>query len=167
MKYSIMITSLFGGKVRPEIDYYFTDDSERTQYCDALLAAEASSKYILANHHIDEIITLGSNTTYDPGDEMKQMVLREGSSFYSSDINSLPAYSLLRYRLAQYIDEIRIEDQDTRELLNEEEQQRVKDFCRAFYRDHIQPNGGTKFHRTFDALRRDIDLRKLFLSEIV
>ena len=167
MKYSIMITSLFGGKARPELDYYYTEDSERTQYCNALLAAEASSKYILAKHHIDEIITLGSKSTYDPGDEMKQMVLRERSSFYSSDVNSLSTYSLLRYRLAQYIDEIRIEEQDTRELLSEEDQRRVKDFCRAFYRDHIQPDGNTKFNRTLDALRRDIELRTLFLDEFV
>ena len=114
MKHSIMITSLFGGIASKEIEYYFTEDSEKTQYCDAVLAAEASSKYILAKHHIDEIITLGSKSTFDPGDEMKQTVLREGSSFYSSDINSLSTYSLLRYRLAQYIDEIRIEDQNTR-----------------------------------------------------
>ena len=165
MKHSIMITSLFGGIASKEIEYYFTEDSEKTQYCDAVLAAEASSKYILAKHHIDEIITLGSKSTFDPGDEMKQTVLREGSSFYSSDINSLSTYSLLRYRLAQYIDEIRIEDQDTRELLSDEDQQRVKGFCRAFFREHIQPQGNAKFNRMLDTVRRDDELRKLFLTE--
>lgn len=167
MKYSIMITSLFGGKANPDVDYYYTSDSERTLYCDAILAAEASSKYMLANHHIDEIITLGSKTTYDPGDEMKQIVLREGSSFYSSDIRNLSTYSLLRYRLAQYIDEIRIEDQDIRDLLTEEEQSKIKDFCRMFYSEHIKPDMNIRFNRMFDLLRSDEYLRKLFMKEIM
>ncbi len=166
MKYNIMITSLFGGKAKPAINYYFTADSERTQYCDAVLAAEASSKYILSRYHIDEIITLGRMTTYDPGDEVKQMVLREGSSFYSSDINSLSTYSLLRYRLAQYIDEIRIEDQDIRDLISEDDQKKLKDFCRAFYRDHIQTGSNIKFNRIFDVVRSDDDLRTLFMKEL-
>lgn len=111
MKYNVMVTSLYGGANRKHIEYYYASDGSRRLYCGAMLSAEASSKYILANHHIDEIITLGSNTTFDPGDDMVQIVLREGSSFYDSDPDNLSTYSLLRYRLAQYIDEISIERQ--------------------------------------------------------
>ena len=166
MKYSLMITSLFGGRRPTDIEYYYTNDHARTMYCDAMLAAEASSKYMLANHHIDEIITLGSKSTYDPGDEVKQIVLREGSSFYSSDIESLSTYSLLRYRLAQYIDEIRIEDQDIKGLLGEEEQKTVREFLRRFFRDYIQKEGNAKYNRYFDILKEDTELRKELFSKI-
>ena len=140
-----MVTSLYGGSSRKDVRYYFAREGERRMYCSAMLSAEASSKYILANHHIDEIVTLGSNTTYDPGDELVPIVLREGASFYDSDPDNLSNYSLLRYRLAQYIDEISIEKQDLRELLNDEEQAAVKGFIRDFFRTVVQTSGEHKF----------------------
>ena len=88
--YRLMITSLYEGDSRDSVEYYYAKEGEKNMYCDALLSAEASSKYILANYRIDEIVTLGSKTTFDPGDEIVQMVLREGSTFYSSDIKSIP-----------------------------------------------------------------------------
>ena len=91
--YRIMITSLYEGDSRDSVEYYYAREGEKNIYCDAMLSAEASSKYILANYKIDEIITLGSKTTYDPGDELVEMVLREGSSFYSSDTRSMSTYS--------------------------------------------------------------------------
>lgn len=51
MKYGIMLTSLYGGDGGNRIAYYVTGDGSRRLYCDAMLSAEASSKYILANHH--------------------------------------------------------------------------------------------------------------------
>ena len=161
-----MLTSLYGGGSRKFVDYYMAADDKRVMYCDAMTSAEASSKYILANHHIDEIITLGSTATYDPGDEIVQMVLREGSTFYASDTADLSAYSLLRYRLAQYIDEIRIEEQDLRELISEEEQESVTAFLRNFFREHVQPRGDVKFNRLFDIMMGDEELRRIFEAEV-
>ena len=162
MKYNVMVTSLYGGANRKHIEYYYASDGSRRLYCGAMLSAEASSKYILANHHIDEIITLGSNTTFDPGDDMVQIVLREGSSFYDSDPDNLSTYSLLRYRLAQYIDEISIERQDLRDLLNSEEQEKVKGFIKAFFRDRVQSQGDHKFNKFFDIIMQDRELKNAF-----
>ena len=167
MKYNVMITSLYGGGSRKDVEYYYTNDGNRSMYCDAILSAEASSKYILAHHHIDEIVTLGSKTTFDPGDELVSIVLREGSSFYASDTAELSAYSLLRYRLAQYIDEIKIEEQDLRDLLSEEEQKAVNEFLKTFFREYIQPRGNIKYNKFFDALMKDEDLRKHMVSELI
>ena len=166
MKYSIMLTSLYGGNSPRNVEYYIVREKDRNIYCDAMLSAEASSKYVLSNHRIDEIITLGSNLTYDPGDEQVKIVLREGSSFYASDINELSTYSLLRYRLAQYIDEIRIEEQDLRELLTDEEQEEVTAFLRDFFRRNLQNRSDAKYNRFFDILVGDDDLRKQFFAEL-
>lgn len=161
-----MVTSLYGGSSRNEIKYYFAREGERRLYCSGMLSAEASSKYILSNHHIDEIITLGSTTTYDPGDELVPIVLREGSSFYDSDPNNLSNYSLLRYRLAQYIDEISIEKQDLRELLSDDEQTKVKGFIRDFFRANVQTSGDHKFNRFFDILTQNGELRDAFYTAL-
>ena len=166
MKYSIMLTSLYGGNTTKGVEYYTVKEENRNIYCDAMLSAEASSKYVLANHKIDEIITLGSNLTYDSGDELVSIVLREGSSFYTSDISELSTYSLLRYRLAQYIDEVRIEEQDLRDLLTEEEQGEVAGFLKRFFQDNLQGSSDAKYNRFFDMLVEDEDLRKRLFAEL-
>ena len=164
--YRLMITSLYEGDSRDSVEYYYAREGEKNMYCDALLSAEASSKYILANYRIDEIVTLGSKTTFDPGDEIVQMVLREGSTFYSSDIKSMSTYSLLRYRLAQYLDGLRIEEQDMRDLLPEEEQEKVMQAVRNAFRDSTQGNDRAKFSRFFDMLNRDGELRKSVVKHL-
>ena len=165
--YRVMITSLYGGGPKDVIDYYNVRQGERYMYCDAILSAEASCKYILANYDIDTIVTLGSKSTYDPGDELVEMVIREGSSFYASDINKLSAYSLLRYRLAQFLDEIRIEEQDIRDLLTEEEQQKTIDAVKNSFRKLTQGDPDAKFNRFFDMLDRDENLKIEFTKEVI
>ena len=164
--YRIMITSLYEGDSRDSVEYYYAREGEKNIYCDAMLSAEASSKYILANYKIDEIITLGSKTTYDPGDELVEMVLREGSSFYSSDTRSMSTYSLLRYRLAQYLDELRIEEQDLRDLLPEEDQEQLTEAIRNSFKKNTQGNNSAKFNRFFDMLNRDQKLRTAVTEDL-
>jgi hypothetical protein len=159
MKHSVMVTTLFNGEPADKLKYYFSKENERTMYCDALLPAEASSKYILANHHIDEIVVLGSRSTYDPGDELVPMVLRDGKSFYASDISSLSNYSLLRYRLAEFLDELRIEEQDIRDLLTEEEQAEAIAVIKSFFNEKVRARGNVRFNRLFDAFVQAEELR--------
>ena len=165
--YRVMITSLYGGGPKDNVDYYNVKQGERYLYCDAILSAESSCKYILANYKIDEIITLGSKSSYDPGDELVKMVLREGSSFYASDINKLSAYSLLRYRLAQYIEDLRIEEQDIRDLLTEEEQKEAISVIRNSFKRLTQGNENAKFSRFFDMLDMDEELKNEFTKDVI
>lgn len=157
----ILITPLYG--VGGKLNYYFNENDDRATYCDALLSAEASCKYVLANHQIDEIITFGSKSTYDPGDDLKSCVLKEGSSFYASDINSMSTYSLFRYRLAQYLDEINVEEQDIRELLDEDAQKAVTDYIKGFFRKY-NSDGTKRSNRFFDHLMKDPALRNDLIS---
>ena len=165
--YRLMITSLYGGGPKDTVEYFYAAEGEKNIYCDAMLSAEASCKYMLAKYRIDEIVTLGSKTTYDPGDELVKMVLREGASFYSSDTNKMSAYSLLRYRLAQYLDELRIEEQDLRELLPEEERRAVTDAFTASFRKNTQGDAGAKLHRAFDMINRDEALKYAVTKDLL
>ena len=166
MKYRVMITSLCGGNPNEKIQYYCANDGQKSMYCDAMLSAEASSKYILAHFPIDEIITIGSKATYDPEDELVPMRLVDGKSFFASDISELSHYSLFRYRLAQYLEELRIEDQDLRALIGEEEQKEIKSFLKKFFNDFVQDYPRARFNRLFDILMDHADLRATLFQKL-
>ena len=155
----ILLTSLYGGKSGGKLHYYFSKEDDRVAYCDALLSAEASCKYVLANHKIDEIVTFGSKSTYDHDDGLKSIPLKEGSSFYASDIRDMSTYSLFRYRLAEYLDEINIEEQDIRELLNDDEKNKVNAFIEDYFYKKENTSKTQRFNRFFDHLMQDVNLR--------
>ncbi len=159
MKYRILITPLYGVIAGGKLQYYFNESEDRTCYCDALLSAEASCKYVLANENIDEIITFGTKSTYDPEDGLKSVVLKEGHSFYTTNIKDMSTYSLFRYRLAEYLDDINAEEQDIRELLNEEQQKAAADFVEGFFKK-FNSSGNTRFSRFFNHLMQDYELRE-------
>lgn len=166
MKYRVMITSLYRGDYNEGLNYYFAKQGERRLYCDAMMSAEASCKYMLANYDIDEIVTFGTKSTFDEGDDLVPIVLKEGKSFYASDTNSLSTYSLLRYRLAEYIDEIDIEKQDLRDLVDTEVQDRLEDFLKKFFREKVNTDGNHKFNKFFDILAQDKNLRNELIDSL-
>ena len=157
--YKILIAPLYGGSHGGKICYYFNEENDRITCCDALLSAEASCKYVLANYKIDEIITFGSQSTYDPDDETKSVMLKDGASFYSSDIESMSTYSLFRYRMAEYMDEINAELQDIMELLDEKQSDYAKSFLDKFFVNYNQ-DGTKKFNRFFNQILKDSTLRE-------
>lgn len=165
MKYRILITPLYGVSAGGKLHYYFNEKGDKTCYCDALLSAEASCKYVLANDTIDEIITFGSKSTYDPEDGLKSVVLKEGSTFYATDIKDMSTYSLFRYRLAEYLDDINVEEQDIRELLTEEQQKAATSFIEGFFKKY-NASGDNRFNRFFDHLMQDSELRNRLMASM-
>ena len=159
MKHKIMITSLRKRDVKEGLQYFCYSDGEKNMYCDALTSAEAGSKFILANHNIDIIFAFGSDSTHDLGDDLRSMSLQEGNSFYSADIKDMSSFSLYRYRLAEYLDEINAEIQDVRELLDIDQQRSAEEFIRDYFNNEVNANGPHKLNRFFDRLFRDNDLR--------
>ncbi len=153
MKYSIILTSLFKGNGNEGMTYFVNDDSGRRMYCDALFSAEAFSKYFLANHHIDEILVLGESRTYDERDDQVPMALKGGREFYDCNIEQLSTYGLLRYRLAQFLDELHSDDQSVDDLLDEDERLATTALLEDFFKQHREDNW--KFNRFFDALSRN------------
>ena len=154
-----MVTSLRKRDVRDGLQYFCFSDGEKNFYCDALTSAEAGSKYILANHKIDTILTFGSELSGVRDDDLRSMTLNEGSELYSVDVQDMSAFSLYRYRLAEYLDEVNAEIQDARELLDDEQQKAAEELIRQFFNEKASDNGANKFNRFFDRLFRDDDLR--------
>jgi len=157
-----MVTTLFSGdNVSSKTYYYFKDARGRTLYCDALMPAEAGCKYMLANQPIDEIDIIGNEFLNISEDESRLMVLREGQSFYASDLKDLSRYDLLRYRLAEYMDGLRAEAQDTIDMLSDDEQARAVSFIHQFFTGHLDANDN-KPNRYFHLLAQDRDLLEAF-----
>ena len=162
MKHRIMVTSLRKRDITDGLQYFCFNDGEKNMYCDALTSTEAASKYILANHKIDEIVVFGIESSYDQGDDRRSLSLQEGSRFYDADVNGMSSFSLYRYRLSEYFDEINAEIQDIRELLDEKQQKSAVSAIKHFFNENNGTNGNHRFSRFFDRLVRDDDLRKEF-----
>ena len=160
----VLITSLYGGVSGGKLRYYYSVKDDRASYCDALLSAEASCKYVLAHHIIDEIVTFGSKSTFDEGDGLKSLLLKEGSAFYASGVKDMSTYSLFRYRLAEYLDEVNIEEQDIRELLNDDEKAKVEDFVEKFFYTKENTDKTKRYSRFFDHVMQDVNLRDSFVN---
>lgn len=166
MAHNILLTSLCTPGDDEQIRYFYGKDGYKNRYCDAMLTVEASCKYILAKYPIDEIITLGRKLTFDEGDDGRLIELREGKNFYTADIQDLSTYSLFRYRIAQYIDELKIEQQDLGLLLDEDMQKKVIAFIRSFYKKYGIQETDNKYNRFFDVLTRDIAMFENFREEL-
>ncbi len=166
MIHNVLITSLKGRKKNEEISYYYYNDGTKKVYCNALTSAEAGCKYVLADYKIDTILTFGSESTYDPGDDLHPMLLKEGKSLYLSDIREMSSYGLFRYRLTEYLDEINAEAQDCRELLDNDEQDDAKEFIHEFFKKHVKIDGASRFDRLFDKLASNPELRTFMEEEL-
>ena len=165
MAYNVLLTSLYSTGEDDRVEYYYSKFGYRTLYCDAMMTVEATTKYMLANYPVDEIIVLGHRTTFDEGDDDRLIPLNEGKSFYAADTGALSSYSLYRYRIAQFLDELKIEQQDLNDLLPKEEQDKVISFARK-YREELSQSEAVKFNRLFDHLAQDTGAYHEFLEKM-
>ena len=167
MRRQIMVTTLFSGDNASDRTYYYSKgDDGKTLYCEALMPAEAACKYILATQRLDEIVIICSEEANAPGDEPGPTALREGSSFFASDLKDLSRFDLLRYRLAEYAEELHAEYQDNNELISGEEQKKAIAFLRSFFGRQIRNDINNKFNRYFHLLARDRELQEAFNDDL-
>lgn len=167
MKQSVIVTSLNTAVERNRLSYYHFSDGINNLYCDALSAAEAGTKYLLSKYRIDSILSFGSESAFNSADDTGIMKLRDGKAFYATDNCELSKYSLYRYRLAEYLDEIDAELQDDRELLDEEVCKKAEKFIRNYFNEKVSAGGSHKFNRFFDRLSNDKELRMDFENELI
>ena len=167
MARTILLTSLSAIENEQPVRYFSVRNEYGYSYCDAIMSVEASTKYVLSRYDIDEIYVIGRNSTFDEGDDGRPIILKEGSSFYSADIHTLSAYSLYRYRIAQFIDELTIEQQEYMELLPEKAQDKIIAFIRDFFQGENRDHEATKKNRYFDDLARDKELYTSFKEELI
>ena len=167
MARTILLTSLSASESEQPVRYFSVRNEYGYSYCDAILSVEASTKYVLSRYDIDEIFVIGRNTTFDEGDDGRPIILKEGSSFYSADIRTLSAYSLYRYRIAQFIDELTIEQQEYMELLPEEAREQTIAFIRNFFQGENPDREVKRKNRYFDELASDRELYESFKKKLV
>lgn len=167
MAYNILFTSMYAADKDEPLRYYFANEGDRRVYTDAMLTVEATTEYILSCQHIDEILILGRQLTFDTDDERRVLGVEDGKSFYASDINELSTYDLYRYRLAQFIDDLNIEQHDLMELLSPEEQRETEAFIKSFFNKAKAGNEQLKFSRFFDRLTQDPELSNALKRDLL
>ena len=163
MKHRILITSLSGNTLTAGKSYYCTEEiNGKTFYCDAAIPAEAGCKYFLSFYPIDEIIVLGTDKSYKPGEE-GPAPLREAAGGFPQEIGMSSEYSALKYRLLQFFDDLSVEDADGNSLLSKEEQEQTIAFLRRFFHEHVDNEREKRFNRFFHYLARNPEFCKEFV----
>ena len=165
MTKNILLTSLDALENDRPLWYYGARKEFGYAYCDAMLSMEASTKYILANYPIDEILVIGDEMPADSGDAGKLFRLKDGDALSSDDLWSLSAFDLYRYRIAQYINETSLEQQAYDALLPEEDRQKLIEFIRGFQEKYSEREM-KRLNRLFDELACSRQLYERFTDTL-
>ena len=151
MTRNILLTTLDAlGRERP-LRYYFVQNEYGNSYCEALQGMEASTKYILSRFPIDGILVIGEEGSPDGADDGKPVRLKDAGALSGQDPETLTSFGLYRYRIAQYIDEVGLEQQAYDALLPEEERAKLMDFITSFQEQHSERET-KRLNRFFDEL---------------
>ena len=151
MARNILFTAMDAAADERALRYYAVQNEYDRDYCEALQSVEASTKYILSRFPIDEILVIVDSGTMNSGNLMKPTSLKKAGDLYSADPEELSAFDLYRSRIAQYIDELSLEQQAYEELLPEEERAKIADFIRSFLDQHSKQET-KRLNRLFDEL---------------
>ena len=162
MTHNILLTSLDALENDSTLRYYAARNEFGYDYCEALQSMEASTKYILSRFPVDGILVIGEEESADVG---KSIRLKDGSALYSEDQGSLSAFGLYRSRIAQYIDELSLEQQACDALLPEEDREKLIGFIRGFQEKNAEKET-KRFNRLFDDLARSRPLYDRFKDEL-
>ena len=165
MARNILLTSLRAAEESPMLRYFSLQKEFGFDYCDALSDAEAGIKAMLARYAIDEIIVIGSEDVYDSEEDLKPFMLKDGKSLYSKTKPSLSYYELLRYRLAQYADELNLDMKEADGLMSGKEKEKLISFIED-YREKDPVLKDKKLNRLFDELSQNDEIRESFRNAL-
>lgn len=158
MAYKVLLTSLYEVERKSPIVYFYAKENKRNYFCDAMISAEAITKYVLARYDVDEIIALGNWPAFDENDS-SEIMIRDGMDYFTSDLGGLSAFSLFNYRLAQYLDDLRIDEQDLADLIEPDKQAKIVGFVNGFCKSGEEAN---RLSRLFEDLAVDKTLYQKF-----
>lgn len=158
MTYNLLLTSLCAPEKGEPTRYYCAQYGLERKYTDVAFTVEASTKYFLSTVPVNEILVLGQNCTYDQGDEWKELHIDDGRAFRQSDFNTLSAFSQFRYRLSQFKDGSKEEQETQLNLLPQKEKEQAERIVHAFFEAHDEDPEHTHFNRFFDRLAWDSEL---------
>lgn len=156
MTHRILVTALFDEKFPPRVSYYCAKDiNEKVLYCDALLPAEASCKYALSAFPIDEIIVFGSEEVAPTEEEKPAALFQKQKTMSPFLMETTSEFSILKYRLMQFYDDVNIEFADQNSLLSEAEQRMTVSFLHRFFYERVDPEGKKRLSRYLHYLIQD------------
>ena len=161
MTRNILLTTLDALDSDRTLRYYAARNEFGFDYCEALQSMEASTRFILARFPISKILVIGEEGSAESGDESRQVRLRDAKVLYSEKPESLTAFDLYRYRIAQYIDELSLEQEAYDALLPEEERAKIIDFIGSFLEQHSEQEM-KRLNRFFDELAGNRQLYRQF-----
>ena len=165
--YNILFTSLYeAGKGIP-VRYYCVKEGEENKYTDALLTAEATTKYLLSSVRIDQIYVLGTFLASKDDDSETAYDIVSGRTFYDSDLSTLSAENLFRYRLSQFRDDLFLDPKNDDNWIPQDERNRIEEFAAAFFKNHSENGTHEKFNRFFDSLASDPTLYEELKKEMM
>ena len=154
MTRKILLTSLSAAESGLPVRYFSIRNESGSDYCDAILDAEAGIKAMLARFDIDEIIVIGAAGSNNEEDDLTPFPLRHGSALYTVDETSLSTYGLLQRRIAKYADEQASNQKEEDRLLPAETMQKLDRFIQGF--KEKEPGLKTiNNNRLFDALAQN------------
>ena len=137
---NILLVSLVNLDHGIQQNYYYSSDEGDPKFCDGIMSAEVTTKYILSKVKVDEIVVIGSGATYDEGDDLRKICLNESEEYLVSDINSLSEYSLYRYRIFEYLEGLDLEEHDVLENISREDRERIIQIFNKFHKEIGQRN---------------------------
>lgn len=169
MTRNILLTTLDAAADERSLRYYSAQNEYDRDYCEALQSMEASTKYILARFPIDEILVIGDDEAMDVGSSLAPSALKDAKDLYSADSEKLSPFDLYRCRIAQYIDEISLEQQTYEALIPQEERGKFTGFVQSFLDQHSKQEV-KRLNRFFDELASSRTLyaqfREAFFSAV-
>lgn len=163
---NIMLVSLGNANASNEHLYFCHEEGGVTRYCDGMIQAEAGAKYILSKEHIDEMIVIGSGATYDEEDVQRKMPLGEGIDFYMADPKQLSEYGLFRYRMAEYLESIDLEEYESLEEISEEDKAEAIEIYNRFHAEFGKNTGRRRTDMLFHRLQNDPESYEELCSRI-
>lgn len=165
MSRNIFLTSLDVLDSGKALQYYSVKSEFGFKYCEVMQSMEATTKFILSQFPIDEILVIGEEGSSGDVDFRKSIRLRDASTSYADGTASLSAFSLYQYRIAQYIGEMNLEQQAYDTLLPEEVHAKLIDFVHNF-QDKYSEQEIKRLNRLFDELARNRQLYERFKNEL-
>jgi len=136
MTRNILLTSLDALEEDRDLRYYCVRNEFGCNYCEAVQSMEASTRYILSRFPIDEILVIGEKGSTDRGEDRMPLRSKDTGALQSVDPETLSAAGLYGYRIAQFIDNLSLEQEAYDALLPEEERVKLIDFIRDFQEQH-------------------------------
>ena len=161
---NVFLTILSETKDRLDVNYYVCDSGYGDYtYTTGISIAEAGIKYALSNHHIDEIIMIGSAAKMSKA-EMMEANIDKVQINNITDLDRMSEFSFLNYRIAEYMMQVDFELLDIGEPVSEDRKEEIKKQIVDFKNTHVNTDSSREL---FFRLCTDSDFEKDFSDEIL